>query len=218
MGHQMPPRLIVAALLIALAALPAAAQPAPDPIGDTLATPPHVAPPPTEAAPSTPAPQSAPSGRPPAPASAPAPPAHPAGQVDQTGVSGGPPMSPSDISYEERIRASVAAAQSYQGPMDGRWTLYDPAGKPLYIFMFVDPAGGRGVLEAAWRDPRRAHGADDLGVVDSLQKTDTGLTLNFVPHSGGPAVQIQLQGDPAGALGGQMTENGAATPVTLRRP
>ena len=42
--------------------------------------------------------------------------------------------SPGDLAYEARIRASVAAAQSYQGPLDGRWVLYAAHGRELFTF------------------------------------------------------------------------------------
>ncbi len=138
-------------------------------------------------------------------------------RIEQTGVSPEGAPSYSDTDFESRIRQSVAAAQGLQGPLDGQWTLYDGAGRPLYIFMFVDPAGGRGVLEAAWRDPRRSRGSDDLGVVDSLEHAGLSLSLRFVPRGGDPVTAIRLQGLASGAWDGQMTENGVAQKVSLRR-
>ena len=218
------------ALAVSHAAGAAVAEP-PDSVGEALsaglehvsaapaapAQAPAVTPPaPAAGAPAAPS-TSQLSGLGPPPASASTPPRAPI-MVDQTGVTGGDPQSYSDIAYDSRIRESVAAAQGLQGPMDGRWTLVDGAGKPLYVFMFVDPAGGRGPLEAAWRDPRRVRGGDDLGVVDGLDRNGLSLTLTFAPHAGAAPTQVQLQGDPAGALSGQMSENGATVPVTLRRP
>ena len=101
--------------------------------------------------------------------------------------------------------------------MDGRWTLYGDDGKALYVFMFVDPAGGRGVLEAAWRDPRRVRGGDDLGVVDIVGRAGSDLTLNFTPHQGAPMTRIELQSGVDGGFSGRMDEAGAVKMVKLRR-
>lgn len=146
------------------------------------------------------------------------PPALPPGAIglDQAGRSPDGPMSDTGLAFEQRIRQSVAAAEGLQGALDGEWTLYGDDGKALYVFMIVDPAGGRGPLEAAWRDPRRARGADDLGVVDSLQHVGAALTLNFVAHPGAPAIVVQLQ-DAGPAWAGQLTEGGAARKVSLKR-
>jgi hypothetical protein len=204
-------------LLLALAA-PALAQDEeePDAIGAVLTNGQH---PPAQAQPAGPPPNPMiPSGPPQAmPSAAAPPPPASAPRLEQTGVSPDGPATFSDMAFENRIRQSVAAAQGLQGSLDGQWTLYDAGGRPLYIFMFIDPAGGRGALEAAWRDPRRARGSDDLGVVDTLQHTGLSLTLNFVPRSGAPPTAIQLQGQATGAWDGQMTEAGTALKVSLRR-
>jgi hypothetical protein len=211
------PRIVLLLLALAAAA-PALAQDEqePDAIGAVLANgqnpPIHIAPtapPPIQMIPPSP-PRAMPTANaPPPPPTAP--------RLEQTGVSPDGPASTTDIAFESRIRQSVAAAQGLQGALDGQWTLYDGSGRPLYVFIFIDPAGGRGSLEAAWRNPRRVRGADDLGVVDTLQHTGLTLTLNFTPHGGAPATAIQLQGQSTGAWDGQMTEAGTALKVSLRR-
>jgi hypothetical protein len=201
-------------MLLALAAAPALAQDEPDGIGALLNRPPP-APKSAEAANPLP-PAGPPLAMPPqAPATAPGQP--PAAQVDQTGVSPDGPPSETDLAFENRIRQSVAAAQGLQGPLDGRWTLYDRAGHPLYVFMFVDPAGGRGALEGAWRDPRRARGGDDLGVVDRLEHVGLSLTLDFTPRAGVGATAVRLENQASGAWDGEMTEAGSVQKVSLRR-
>ncbi|HWA63652.1 MAG TPA: hypothetical protein VG939_19905, partial [Caulobacteraceae bacterium] len=170
-----------------------AAEPAGDPIGDALARPPAAS-----AAPS-------PDEDPPAPASQAAPEAAP------------PPTAGDEAAYEARIRASVAAAQGLQGPMDGRWTLVGADGKPLYVFQFVDPPGGYGTLQGAWQNPRRTRGADDLGVVDRVERSGPGLTLIFVSRTGAAATTVRLQGGAAGGFAGQIDEDGQVQTVSLRR-
>jgi len=201
-------------LLLALAAAPALAQDESDGIGALLGRGP---PPPRSAEASNPLPPAGPPPAMPPPGAAPATPARPQPLVDQTGVSPDGPPSETDLAFENRIRQSVAAAQGLQGPLDGRWTLYDRSGRPLYIFIFVDPAGGRGVLEGAWRDPRRARGSDDLGVVDRLDHAGLNLTLDFTPRAGAAATAIRLEGQASGAWDGEMTEAGAVQKVSLRR-
>lgn len=202
-------------LLLALAAAPALAQDEPDGIGAMLNRAPP-APKSAEATNPVPPPAGPPAAMPP---STPAPPAQGSAQplVDQTGVSPDGPPSETDMAFENRIRQSVAAAQGLQGPLDGRWTLYDGAGRALYIFIFVDPASGRGALEGAWRDPRRARGGDDLGVVERLEHAGPSLTLDFTPRAGVAATDIRLQGQAGGDWAGEMTEAGAVQKVSLRR-
>ncbi|MGA0602543.1 hypothetical protein ACO2Q3_17680 [Caulobacter sp. KR2-114] len=192
-------------ILVALMAAPALAQDAgrPDPIGAAISQS-------TAAAPTAPPPAAMP-GAGPAPALPPG-----AIALDQAGRTPDGPMSDTDLAFEQRLRQSVASAEGLQGPLDGEWTLYGADGKPLYVFMFVDPAGGRGPLEAAWRDLRRPRGADDLGVVDSLQHAGPVLTLNFAAHPGATATVVQLQGAGA-AWNGQITEGGTLQKVSLRR-
>jgi hypothetical protein len=137
--------------------------------------------------------------------------------LEQTGVSPDGPPSPSDIAYENRIRASLAAAQSLQGPLDGPWTLFDAKGQALYVFQLVDPAGGRGPLEGVWRDPHRTPGGDGIGVVDFMQRAGARVSLLFAPHADGAAIAIQLQPDPLGGWRGQIIENGQARAVVMRR-
>ncbi|HZZ34183.1 MAG TPA: hypothetical protein VFE03_00560 [Caulobacteraceae bacterium] len=188
----------------ALAASPIRAQPAPADVTPV-----------TTAAPTANAPATAPAAPQsvtPRPVVTPGP-----SQLEQTGVSPDGPQSYSDLAWDARIRASVAAAQSLQGPLDGRWTLYDGEGRGLFVFQFVDPAGGRGPLEGVWRDLRRPPGSLAYGMVVSLASDGTTLTAAFAPRPGGPLVTLNLQGLADGRWSGEMTDNGAKLPVTLRR-
>jgi hypothetical protein len=150
-----------------------------------------------------------------APAPAPSPEPKPP-MIDQSGIS---PESLRDIDqlWDDRSRSSVAAAQALQGPLDGRWLLVADDATPLFVFQFVDPAGGRGPLEGVWRDLRRPPHTGAYGVVPGLQRIGMTLNLSFLPPGTSTPVRIALQGDPAGGWQGQMTENGAVTTVSLRR-
>ena len=151
-------------------------------------------------------------GAPAAPPPEPRPP-----MLDQTGVN--PDGYPRDVDqiWDDRIRASVASAQALQGPLDGRWMLVTDDARPIFIFQFVDPAGGRGELEAVWRDLRRPPHTGAYGGVWNLSRMGLSLNLSFLPAGTTSPVSIALQGDPGGGWRGQMTENGAVTPVSLRR-
>jgi len=134
--------------------------------------------------------------------------------LDQIGVSPGGPVSESDRALDDRIRSSVNAAESLQGPLDGSWTLYDAVGGRLYVFQVVDPAGGQGPLEGVWRDLRRPAGSLAYGLVTYLSRGEGGLTIGFTAAA---RVSIVLRALSDGAWSGEMTENGAKTAVVLRR-
>jgi len=148
------------------------------------------------------------------PASSPTPSEPPPTRLEQTGVSPDGPPSDRDMAWDNRIRSSVTAAQGLQGPLDGRWQLYDATNRGLYIFQMVDPASGKGPLEGVWRDLRRPAGSLAYGVVAYLSRGESTLTIGF---NAGAGVSIVLQALADGVWSGEMTENGVKTPVTLRR-
>ena len=129
-----------------------------------------------------------------------------------------PPGEPSDAAIDERLRASAAAAQSLQGPLDGGWTLVGASGAAIYAFQFVDPPGGSQTPEGVWRDLRRPMTPGDIGPVDSLVRSGATLTLRFSPIVGkGPTV-VALKAGADGAWTGELREDDAApTAVTLKQ-
>ncbi|MCR5878239.1 hypothetical protein [Phenylobacterium sp. J367] len=165
-------RLTVAVLLTAALAAPAAAR-AQDPIGALL----DRSAPPTQADPEEPdtaaEPPAAPEPEPqialppgPQPYAPPRPQLAGPVFVDETGKNPDAPPTVRDLAYESRIRASFASAQSFQGPLDGRWTLAAADGTGLYEFELSDktsappeglagpaPAGRPGRLRVRGRDP-----------------------------------------------------------------
>ena len=118
---------------------------------------------------------------------------------------------------DQRVGESFNAAQSYQGPLDGSWTLVSDSGKALLAFQLVDKPGGQGPLEGVWRDLRRPSAPGDIGFVDNLIRGPGTLSITLNPTPGQPAVIISLHADPTGAWSGVMRENGADAPVKLRR-
>ena len=142
-----------------------------------------------------------PQGEPDAAAEPPAP-VSPTARID--------PAAPTDA-YDSRVQQSFAAAQSFQGPLDGGWTLSATGEGQLYAIRFVD-RGGR--LEAAWRDLRRTGALGASGFVDQLERSGGRLTLSFSPTAGVREVATLTAG--AGNLWtGQLDENGRKRAVAL---
>ncbi len=125
-----------------------------------------------------------------------------------------PPAESSDEAYDARIRASVAAAEALQGPLDGRWVVAGPDGRGLFMFQLVDPATDAPV-EGVFRDLRRVVKQSDIGAIDDLTRGIGGLHVGFRGASG--AVTMDLKAGANGAWSGTMTEGGVTTMVSLRR-
>lgn len=124
-----------------------------------------------------------------------------------------PPSLPSGLSsqaYDQRLRASSASAQGYQGPLDGGWTL-SAADGDLYVLQLVDK--GRGGLEGAWRDLRKGGGLSGSGFIDDARRSGGDITLRF---DGGQATAV-LHGGVDGRWTGQLTEAGQTRAVSLKR-
>ena len=115
--------------------------------------------------------------------------------------------------YELRVKGSIAAAQSLQGPLDGGWRIAGPDGTQLYALQIVDKAGGYGELEGAWRDVRRAGAVGSTGLIDDLRRDGGDVVLRFSPR-GGQSSMLTLRPAGATAWSGQLVENGVTQPVT----
>ncbi len=120
-----------------------------------------------------------------------------------------PPKSVPDATYDARVLSSAASAELFQGPLDGGWTLASPQKGDLYALEVIDK---RDRLEGAWRDLRRARDPDGSGVIDQIQRTPTGLEMQFAPKGQAP-VRVSLKRD----LQGEMEQAGIRAPVSLRR-
>ena len=128
--------------------------------------------------------------------------------IDETGKT--PDAAPAlrDMSYDSRIRASFAAAEGFQGPLDGGWTLAADDGRGLYALQLVDK---RDRLEGVWRDLRRKGAIDASGLVDDIQRQGSDLVVRFA------AATATLHGAPDGGWSGDLAEGGKRWKVTLRR-
>ena len=132
--------------------------------------------------------------------------------VDAPGRLPETPPSVADLAYDSRLLASAAAAERFQGALDGGWTLSAEGGGDLYAFQLTDR---REALEGAWRDLARAGQPGASGLVDELQRTPDRLVIRFTPSAQPPAT-VNLR-PAAGALRGELDQAGRRTPVVLRK-
>lgn len=134
--------------------------------------------------------------------------------LQETGRTPDRPPSDRELAYEARIRASFAAAESFQGRLDGGWTLSEARrGGDAFAFQIVDRPDR---LEAVWRDLHRTGSLDASGVVDAIQRAGSTLTLRFTEAST-LAVAITLIEQPDGRWTGQLARGDEVFDVALRR-
>jgi len=128
--------------------------------------------------------------------------------VEETGNSPDGPATPADVAYDNRIRAGLAAAESFMGPLDGGWTLTGGAGRELYVLQLADR---NGEVEGAWRDPRRAGQAGSSGLIDEIRRDGADVRLRIGEATG----ILRSAGD--GRWAGELTEGGRTESVKLAR-
>jgi hypothetical protein len=123
------------------------------------------------------------------------------------------PGTPSSAAYDQRVVESFQAAERFQGPLDGGWTLSAKEGGPLFEVRFVDH---QGKLEAAWRDLRRPAALNASGVVDQVARDGGRLTFRFSPMAGVTDVASLVAGA-GGTWAGELDEGGHKRTVTLAK-
>lgn len=133
-------------------------------------------------------------------------------QIDELGKTPDGPPAIRDLAYDARIRSSFASAESFQGPLDGGWTLAEPQGDG-YALQIVDR---RDRLEAVWRNVRRTGALNASGLVDEIQRQGGELTLRFTEYPQ-PASRITLREGAGGLWTGKMVRGDQVIAVTLRR-
>lgn len=127
--------------------------------------------------------------------------------VNETGKNPDAPPTPAQAAYDSRLRSSAASVQSFQGPLDGGWTLSSDA-RPLYA---VELADRNGSVEGAWRDLRRAGALDASGFFDVVERTGGEVTFRFTD---GIVAVLHAQD---GRWAGELTEGGRRERVSLTR-
>jgi hypothetical protein len=132
--------------------------------------------------------------------------------IDEAGKTPDSPPTIRDLAYDARIRSSFASAQSFQGPLDGGWTLSDQYGD-RYVLQIVDRHDR---LEAVWRDLRRPGSIEGSGLVDTIQRTGGDLTLKFA-ETQAPDLTLTLRETGDGRWSGKLVRGADSFQVTLRR-
>jgi len=132
--------------------------------------------------------------------------------IDETGKTPDGPPGLRDMAYDSRIRSSFASAESFQGPLDGGWTLA-ARGADVYAFQIVDR---RDRLEAVWRDLRRPGSLNASGLVDDIQRSGGGVTLRFTETSS-PSATLTLHPAPDGRWTGDLVRGDETLTVTMRK-
>lgn len=112
-----------------------------------------------------------------------------------------------DAAYDERLRSAMASAAAFQGPMEGAWAL-NAGTRELFLLQLADR---NGVVEGAWRDPRRPGALEGSGLIEQVERTSTGLGFRIGDQA------IALNGNSEGRWTGELTRAGGAEAVTLRR-
>lgn len=206
-------------------AAPAPAPEAPAATAPSMQAPPAQTPPAQTPPAQTPAPYSPPAEptgprpyAPPPPISYARPPQPVAGDpvhIDELGKTPDSPPTPTDLNYEARIRGSFASAQGMQGPLDGRWVLRAGDGAALYELQLVDK--NNGVLEGAWRDPRRRGAADSSGFVDVISRTGGAMTARFQVRANGQQASLTLTAQADGSWAGELIDGAVRQAVSMRR-
>lgn len=88
-----------------------------------------------------------------------------------------PAAPPAPDGYDARVRAAFRAAEAFQGPLDGGWTLSTRDGLAFGL-QLVDHDGK---LEGTWRDLRRPGALGAGGFVEVLERSASKVRLRFQP-------------------------------------
>ena len=120
---------------------------------------------------------------------------------------------PADAAYDAVILGGAAAAQSRQGPLDGKWLLAGAAGRAMFEFQLVDPGEGAPV-DGAWR---RLDAARRSGFV-LVGRDGVRTTFRFFEEGGSAPVAVTLEPSADGSWRGELARGDRTEPVTLRRP
>jgi hypothetical protein len=133
--------------------------------------------------------------------------------IDEADRSPDGPPTPLDLGYEARIRGSASSAQGLLGPLDGGWTVRGPDGAPLYGLQLVDRGSG-GALEGAWR---AMGGSGRVGLIESLERQGTILTVRINRGHGRPVTVLTLSAGADGGWVGDLSDEAGTRAVTMKR-
>ncbi|WP_242077649.1 hypothetical protein [Brevundimonas diminuta] len=120
-------------------------------------------------------------------------------------------FSPSDsqTTYDQGVAQAAIDAEAVMGPLDGRWRIAQPDGRPLLSLSLTDRGEGRRV-EGAWRSLDAPAGVDRMGVAGPVS---TQGEVVVIPLSEG---ELHLH-PAADGWAGEWIHDGRARPVTASR-
>ncbi|HEV2532694.1 hypothetical protein [Phenylobacterium sp.] len=115
--------------------------------------------------------------------------------------------------YDSRVRQSFAAAESFQGRLDGGWTA-SARGRDLLQLQLVDK--GKGQVEGAWRDLLGGLSASASGLIDPVAASGDSLDLSF-RRADGLVFRLTVHAGPDGRWSGKLWRGDELFDVALRR-
>jgi hypothetical protein len=121
------------------------------------------------------------------------------------------------LQYEASIRRGAREADQMEGPLNGQWRLVDGFGRQLYAFQLTSSASRGEPLSGAWRNPNVARSPVSAGFIALIGYDGSKLDLRFTERTPADLVTVTLAQDPTGRFAGQLTKDGANTPVRLER-
>jgi hypothetical protein len=113
-------------------------------------------------------------------------------------------------------RRTARETDAMEGPLNGQWLLLGPSGEQLYVFQITSSLTKGEPPAGAWRNPRVARSSTSAGFIALLGYDGAQLNLRFTERSAQDLVAVNLTRDPAGRFSGQLTKDGATTPVVLQ--
>ena len=121
-------------------------------------------------------------------------------------------FSPSDsqTTYDQGVAQAAIDAETGMGPLDGRWRIAQPDGRPLLSLSLTDRGEGRRV-EGAWRSLDAPAGIDRMGFAGPVSTLGEVIVI---PLSEG---ELRLHAA-ANGWAGEWVQDGRARPVTATRP
>lgn len=115
------------------------------------------------------------------------------------------PPGPVERAYEQGVAQAERTMDGRMGALDGRWTVADDTGRPLFTLLLYD-AGSGSPVEGAWRDDQGR-----IGVAASVPRED-GATVLVLEG------RCELRIAPAaGGFDGVIVRDGVETPVRLAK-
>jgi hypothetical protein len=121
-------------------------------------------------------------------------------------------FSPTDsqTTYDQGVAQAAIDTEAAMGPLDGRWRIAQPDGRPLLSLSLTDRGEGRRV-EGAWRRLDAPAGIEKMGVAGPVS---TQGEVIVIPLSKG---ELRLH-PAADGWAGDWILDGRARPVTATRP